>query len=146
MWDRYGGSAESIAVVTTFEALKASLPARVDVGHIEYVDIGCDEMAGHSSNPSHRAFQKLREFEDEREVRAVIFDYPQSGVALGTDIAIQPGTDVGYHVPVDVTRLMKRVVISPDSPRILDEVKAKATAAGLTIDIVPSNLSRRPTY
>jgi hypothetical protein len=141
MWDRYGRGNESVAVVTTFESLRKAMPGRADVGHVDYIDFGGEEAA-FSSNPSLRAFQKLRELEDEREVRAVLFDYPEPG----SEIEIEPGTDVGYHVPVDLELLVHRVVISPDTTDIIDEIRTEVARRGLSADVVSSAIARKPVY
>jgi hypothetical protein len=146
MWDRYGKGNEAVAVTAAFQRLRESVPERVDVGHVDYIDVGRDDIINQSSNPSHRAFQKVREFEDEREVRAVIFDWPESGPKPGEEIAIEPGTEIGYHVPVDIARLIQRVVVSPETPHITDEVRSRVLASGLNVEVTPSSLSRKPTY
>ena len=146
MWDRYGRGKEAVAVVTTFQCLRESVPERVDVGHVDYIDIGIDEIVNHSSNPSHRAFQKVRELEDEREVRGVFFDWPETGPEPSEEIAIKPGTEIGYRIPVDVVRLIQRVVVSPKSPHAIDEVRSRVLTAGLNIEVAPSSLSRKPTF
>lgn len=146
MWDRYGRGGEAVAVVTTFDALKQSVPEHVDVGHMDYIDAGSDEIRNHSANPSHRAFQKRREFEDEREVRCVIFDYPEHGPKPDEEIPIAAGTDTGYHVPVDLSRLVAGAVVSPDSPQIIGEVRQKLVESGIEVEIVPSTLLTPPTY
>ena len=120
MWDRYGRGSDAVAIVTTFESLKRSFQRQVDLGHVDYVDAASEEIGNYFSNPSHRAFQKRREFEDEREVRGVIFDFPEGAVKAGEEIPISPGTEIGYHVPVDLSVLVKCVVISPDRPAILE--------------------------
>jgi hypothetical protein len=146
MWDRYGGGKEAVALVTTFQRLCDSVPARVDVGHVDYVDVGNDEIGALTSNPSQRAFQKVRELDDEREVRGVIFDSPVNAPKPDEEIAIEPGTEIGYRVPVDIDRLVQRVVVSPSTPHILDEVRSRVRNANLNVEVAPSTLSRRPTY
>lgn len=147
MWDRYGKGEEAIAMVTTFQDLKAALPPRADVGHVDYVDFASEEI-GVSSNPSHRAFQKICELEDEKEVRAVLFDYPkgQDDVKPDTEIKIDPKTDIGYRVEVNLEHLIHRVVISPDAPGIIDEVRAEVERNQLSVDVVKSTISRKPAY
>ena len=146
MWDRYGEKSGAVAIVTTFERLKRSLPSQVDVGHVDYLDPASDEIINHSADPSHRAFQKRREFEDEREVRGVIFDWPEHGPKPDEEIPIEPGTEIGYHVSVDLDCLLQRVVISPDSRQIQLDVEHRTRAAGFNVPVVPSDISLRPTY
>ncbi|MGZ4852951.1 MAG: hypothetical protein ACXV3D_07165 [Halobacteriota archaeon] len=139
-------TAVTVAIVTTFDCLKRSFQRQVDVGHVDYVDAASEEIRNYSANPSHRAFQKRREFEDEREVRGVIFDYPERGPKPDEEIPIVPGTEVGYHVPVDLSLLLKQVVISPYSPAILQKVVDGIRNAGLDVPVTPSTLTLRPTY
>jgi hypothetical protein len=146
MWDRYGKGGETVAVVSTFGRLRDSLPDAVDVGHVDYVDIGSDTIVSNLTNPSHRAFQKVRELDDEREVRGVICDWPRHGFGSDGEIPIGVGTEIGYCVPVNLERLVTKIVISPDSPRIIEEVRGRVGAAALTVDVIASNLSRKPTY
>lgn len=146
MWDRYGRQEEAVAVATTFNLLRTSLPNHVDVGHVDYVDVAQEEICEYSVNPSFQAYFKRREYEDEREVRAMVFDYPTVAPKLEEQIPIEPGTEIGYRIPVNIGTLVQRVVVSPDTPAILDEVQDAASNAGLRVDVESSSLTRQPTF
>lgn len=140
MWDRYGKSGVAVAVVTSFGALRESLAGNVDVGHVDYIDIATQQPIAFSSNPSFQAFFKRQEYEDEREVRAMIFDWPLDPPKFEEQIPISPGTEIGYRIPVQLETLIQRVVISPDSPSILTEIRAATSAASLNVAVESSSL------
>lgn len=146
MWDRYGKFKEAVAVLATFGSLRDSLPQNVDVGHVEYVDYAQEQFLGFSVNPSFQAFYKRREYEDEREVRAMIFDWPPISPKFDEPIPIEAGTAIGYHFPVDLSVLLRGVVVSPDTPSIIDQVRGAVATAGLHIDVEPSTLNRPPMF
>jgi len=144
MWDRYGGSEESVALVSTLGRLREAVPERVDVGHVDYIDFTTEQFF--TSNPGHRAFLKVRELEDEREVRGVIVDWPQTGPDGRWTISIDEGQKNGYYVPVDLARLLQRVVVSPNSPEIVAEVASALRRHALHAEVCSATLSRIPMY
>jgi hypothetical protein len=97
-------------------------------------------------NPSFQAFYKRPEYEDEREVRAMIFDWPATPPKFDEQIPIEPGTEIGYGIPVNLGTLLRGVVISPETPEIIDEVRKEVAQAGLQIDVESSSLNRSPMF
>jgi hypothetical protein len=144
MWDRYGTGEESVAVVSTLARLRATVPERVDVGHVDYVNFETEMF--YSANPSHRAFQKILQLQDEREVRAVISDPTNTNPDGKWSIVIKQGEERGYHVSVDVAGLIESVVISPRSQHIIDEIRDLIKRHGLNVEVRPSTLSAPPVY
>jgi len=92
-----------------------------------------------------RCFPKGRELEDEREVRAVIYDPPVTENGRWS-ITIPDELKTGYGVDVQVENLLGRIVISPASAQIYGEIVAEVAAAGIDAPITQSDLVRRPDY
>lgn len=143
MWERYGKGGQAVAIVTTLDKLIDAMPESVTVGHVEYVDFQTHQSFSFSIQA--RCFLKGRELEDEREVRAVLQDPPL--VENGRwSISIPDDLKAGFGVDVRIENLVGRIVISPASPQVLDEVAAEVRAAGIDAPVSHSELLRRPDY
>ncbi len=139
-WRNYAGgpTKAGIAIVSTQERLKRALPENVLVSRVWYLDF--EAAQEYSANPRIRAIVKSVEFEDERECRGIIHDFPSDG-----DSYWNVPTDDGYHVATNLESLIWRVIISPYSPNIIDIVGETLSRAGLEITPEQSTLNR-PRY
>jgi hypothetical protein len=142
MWKLYGHTDESVAVETEYGILADVLPTNVYLGLVNYIDYESQWLP--EGNTFYAFVHKRRSFEHEREVRAIIQDFPTQ------DNKVQTGAEndlPGLHVEVDVGRLVKHVHISPTSPEWFHSLITDVTRQfGLTFDIQKSNLSSEPLF
>jgi hypothetical protein len=143
MWERYGKGEPAVAIATTLDKLIDAMPDQITVGHVEYVDLLTHQSFSFSLLA--RCYLKGRELEDEREVRAVLYDPPV--VENGRwSISIPEDKKSGFGVEVRLEDLLGKVVISPGSPQIIDEIKSEVESAGIDALVSQSELVRRPEY
>jgi len=143
MWERYSKTGDSVAIVSTLNQLVEAVPENVTVGHVEYIDFASEWSW--SANPRDRAFLKSRTLEDEREVRAVLVEPPITRDGRWA-ITIPPGEEIGHRVPVKLSTLVTRVVLSPKSVRCADDVLAALAAAGIAAPVDLSECCAGPRY
>lgn len=142
MWERHGRP--EVAIVSTFGQVGTSFLSNAQVGHVDYIDH--DSEPSYSLNPLDRAFQKQRGYEDENEVRAVIVDPRRVGDCGISKTYVEPGKEDGYFVHADLRQLIGRIVISPFTPHIRDEVTQAVAGSGLPIPVDASEMSQKPRY
>lgn len=104
MWRLYSPREEAVAVQSTYERLRAALPARVRLHLVTYVD-DPDRIAG--ADRVDRFFYKRKAYEHEKELRAVL---PIERTA-GADRARE--TEGGWLLPIDPDAVIERVYVSP---------------------------------
>lgn len=118
MWHCYTRTSESVAVATTYRALRACLPAYVNVGMVRYIDY-LNELLP-SLNLFEYVTHKNISFSFEREVRAVAMPPATEGLGAAHFQAshFESETQKGFLVfapEVDVGNLIHRVVLHPRS-------------------------------
>jgi hypothetical protein len=119
MWRLYCGPHEGIAMVTTFDKLKASLtdPA-ARLGAVRYLDYSRDTLP--SDNAYEPIMHKRIAFEHEQEVRVVLIMPPEAAGHLGPP---------GLEMPWNVETVLDRIVVSSYAPKwyldVVREVLAK---------------------
>ena len=123
MWERYVTGYEGIAICSTYERLESSfdiydgrerqrnkdgtdLQLFVRIGMVKYIHYDRDE-----GDIEQLSLLKRREFEDEREVRAVVLDRSYLGDPHPTRFPTG-----GDYVPVDLTELVEAVYVAPGAP------------------------------
>ena len=118
MWETYA-DADGVAVRTTFQHLKESIPSvaerPVTIGKIEYVDYLRKEVPRFGWAP---LFHKRMEYHSEGEVRAVLPGPPLKDEYLtNLDLDIRLDPDVaeqrGRYIPVNLEILVQEVVLPP---------------------------------
>ena len=144
MWDKYHIRNSGIAIKTTLENLKNSLPdePNVFIGKIEYIenhnqiDIPIDDVENFLHYPY---FYKRKPFQYEQEVRAII------------DVAsIRRGTpyEFGRPVEINVETLMSEnseVIVSPHADRwIASTLQLIVERCGYQFPVNPSKLLDPP--
>lgn len=121
MWERYiekeDGKINGIAIQTTYSKLKNSLPKDVNniyLGKMKYIDFENESIP--SGNSYNTFFHKMREFEDEREIRVAV-----SGLWFENGHLINPD---GIFCPINLNELIEKIFIySKDNE--FDELKSK---------------------
>ena len=134
MWKYYG--AGGIAVKTTAKALWKSLSLdsdRLRIARIQYVEHGEHDFGSSGYSMLGPLFLKQHGWECEQEVRAVVLpvDESRSGVEL----------------PVGLTSLVERIVVSPEYPTWgIPALRKVVELAGLSVPIEISTLSAKPPH
>ena len=117
-------------------------PTTVHIGRVEYVDYRSTFIPEHSIYPAFLC--KRISFEYEREVRALITEFPPSdGAGLG---AHSPDVwDVGRYCQIELGQLIHEVVVSPLSPEwFIQLVQSVASKYGLRSPVRRSSLADVP--
>lgn len=137
MWKNYAGPF-GVAIRSTYGRLNAALPLTwrsqaVLLGKVTYGVYSSLDYVRDVSNHFNIFMSKPLEYEDEREVRAVINDWrlTKEQAASGLTVSILPHT------------LVEAVVVAPGSPRwFVDSVSAACRAFELDVPIELSDLDR----
>ena len=141
MWSRYSNLEDGVAIKTTFRSLADSLTCEspVEISRIFYLDYERDWVPeGFMFAP---LLCKRKNFEHEREVRAFVTDIPDKG---SDGYAIFKQTPGDYY-DVDVSVLVKEVVLAPSSVPWLEEIaKTTLDKFGLEVPVRKSSLSEKP--
>jgi len=144
MWKLYTRTNEAVAVQSTYATLRKCLPdgqsaqPRVYLGTVQYVDYDTETI------PEGNAFwplvHKRRGFAHEHELRAVTAD-----MELAASGKQAPS---GITIPVEVDRLVHRVVIAPTAPTWFPDLVARIVERfGLKKELVfPSVLDALPVF
>lgn len=135
MWKVYGRGEQGVAIQTTLNGLMRSLAADTDktvyIGHVRYYREP-DNNPPNTNVYIWRFMRKRIAFQHEKELRAVVIDGPNQGLA-------------GVNVPVNLDDLIGRVVISPyAAPWVAPLVKSLASRLGYKFEVVPSEASAPP--
>lgn len=130
MWKIYGGGPEGLAIQSCVERLRKSIRAQnefpIYVDTVKYRD----SFESQSSCELPRFFEKLRPYEYEKEVRAVIdlrSRYRQSQLPF-SDLEKRQFQELlsngGLYINVDIDTLVERIVLSPEVPRWFSDLVA----------------------
>ena len=145
MWKLYLKTDEGVAIRSTFRRLADSLgmtEQKVHIGKVKYINYETDWLP--EGNIYYPFVHKRMNFEDERELRAVIYTPP---IVEGAIDYHQPSPDPGAYVPVDVNLLVERVFVSPTAPAWFRElVGSVVTRYGLDKEVARSELGEDPVY
>ncbi|WP_342045897.1 hypothetical protein [Bacillus sp. OTU530] len=146
MWKLYLKSNEGIAIQSTFQKLCNSFSSEereVYIGMVAYIDYVSDTIP--IKNSFHPFLHKRRSFEHERELRAVIAEFPTKGDAI--DYSAHP-FEFGDYVPVDLSTLIESVYVAPTAPKwIVELVERVLKKYGLEDKpVIQSSLLDKPTF
>lgn len=146
MWRLY--SPEGVAVRSTFRRLCTSLanePEPVHVGEIRYVDFRMEQPPTYG-NTLAVAYYKRKEFEHERELRAVVVKPPADWTSGSPPYAERRDSHPKYmKVASDLDTLIDRVYISPGRPAsFAEQVRGLLRQRRLDKPIAPSSLDDLP--
>jgi hypothetical protein len=119
MWTVYLGGREGVALQTTVGELRAELDrgsgdTPVYVGAVTYLDYARQSWGAY--RPFNAVMHKRRSFAHEQELRAVVVRPTWAELSdFGAYPERLPHT-TGVGIPVDLDRLIRRVVVSPRAP------------------------------
>lgn len=144
MWRIYSESGKAIAIQSTFERLRGELKKDILCGEIKYSDYRTATIP----EPSYvEPFMNKREsFSHERELRALTMDkWPQRG-SSGWDYTAK-ATGEGEVVPVNLNKLIEKVLISPMAPDwYLEATRDVVKKYRLKCEVSRSSLDTDPFY
>ena len=136
MWGCYSGHVESVAIWTSYEALRDLLPSHVQMGIVRYIDYATARLP--TVNMFEYIMHKNIGYSFEQEVQAVAF--PPAVPELGADefhadlfeLEAAPGFIV-YAPSVDLTRLIQGLFLHPDaSPDFEAQIVELCARSGLS--------------
>ncbi len=143
MWRLYVGDGNGLAVESTYERLIAAIGGelRVFVGSVQYADWNRSIIPeGNMLTPF---LYKRIGFEYEREIRAIIQDLPIVDKKVDWSHPLKPG----LTVPVDVTRLVTRIRLSPVTDHWYREVvESVIEKYGYAVEVTQSDLAGDPVF
>lgn len=144
MWRLYSREREGIAIKTTFQRLRDSFTTdeTIFIGKVNYVDY--QTHFTREDNTMGAYLDKRKSFEHEREVRAVVQNFPSRDGALdlSTDIC-----DVGISFEIDIDLLVLEVVIDARADDwFLELIAAIAARYDLNAPVTRSVLAEEPSF
>jgi hypothetical protein len=148
MWSCYAPEAESVAIKTTYAALRKCLPSYVEMGTVRYIDYasGCLPTMNMFEYVTH----KDSYYAFEREVRAVAVP-PFAGPDVADfsknyfECESRPGFLV-YAPVVDLPELVQGVVLHPDAPSDFEKETASLCRRKGLAQPEASRKNREPAF
>ena len=145
MWKSYSRETDGIAIKTDFNSFKRSLisPEDIYVGKINYIDY--ESHAIPEDNAFSPLLYKRQDFKYEEEVRAITTMLPNSGEERDPALDI---CDVGKYYEVDLSLLIKAIVVAPYADDWFLELVQSVVANlyKLDVPVVKSNLAQEPIW
>ena len=144
MWKLYSREHDGIAIRTDFKSFKESFTCSEDIfiGRVAYVDYETNFID--ERNLLAPYLSKRKSFEHENEVRALNIAFPTHNgkIDLSQDVY-----DVGTYYEVDLSLLIKEVIVAPYAEDWLVElVQSVAARYTLKAPISRSSLADAPTW
>ena len=145
MWSSYARETDGVAIKTDFGSLTNSLTDSQDiyVGKVNYVDY--EHYFIPEDNFLSPFLHKRQDFSHEQEVRAIVSTIPlkDNEIDFSQDI-----WDIGEYYEVDLSLLIKQIVVAPLAPdwflELIQSVVVKRYK--LEVPIVRSNLAQKPIW
>lgn len=133
MWAAY--APHGIAIKSKFYKLAEQLSVNAVVGPVLYKNYSTDFI---TEGTQMRYFQKRHNFKDEREVRALISEFPEENLTITNPYE-------GKTVKVDLSVLIDNVVCRPFADKTeIASIKKMISDVGLNIPVIESELSGDP--
>lgn len=151
MWGLYARTNEAIAVQSTYARLRDCLPSEADayMGEVRYMDYDTEWLP--EGNTFAPFVHKRKSFEHEREIRAVIQDWPtrpsEEGTGGVTDVG-KLNAEAGRHIEVPINDLLVAVYVAPTAPVWFRDLVGAVTQRYGFQDkpIIRSSLDEGPVY
>jgi len=141
MWRLYTQTQDAVAIRSTYERLARCLSNDALIGLVHYVDF--EQMTIALTNAFLPLVFKRKSFEHEREVRAVIAEYPKENGRL----VYRPNTKPGRPIHVDLAALIEAVYVAPLARDwFLELVQLMCGNAGLAVDVRRSSLDSKAVW
>jgi hypothetical protein len=158
MWKIYAGDGSGVAIQSSVGQLKQAVHCNV-IGEVEYIDFE-EHAASRPAGLNECAYMyKRKEFSFEQELRALIAgdhyltvqfhnEDGSQGTAEHHDYYLVKPRDPnlsGIFAPVDLDRLVTRLVIAPLAPEwFVEAVKFITTKLGFSFPVCRSEVARTP--
>jgi len=152
MWKMYGN--DGIAIQSTFQKFKQALEnkngkEKIYFSQITYIDY-TEHRFDNSLNLNLPFFHKHKSFENEQEIRAIIFETPISNSNILDVEALSP-TQEGITITIEdnsIAKMIEKIHVAPKSPDfVIHALKDVVKKYGVSEDIVKkSNLDIDPIY
>jgi hypothetical protein len=155
MWRLYGPNGGAVAIRSRVSRLRRALstvPLRQGfggkdfafIGKIEYIDYSTDRIPDGSF--AAQFYRKQRSFEHERELRAMLLQFPRDESGERPDYQRQP-SDTGIAAPVEINVLIEGIAVAPQAPSWLLGVVTRVCKR-YGVDAVPtqSAMDATPLY
>jgi hypothetical protein len=147
MWKAYTQNEPGVVVRTSFDRLKQCFQSsafNVFIGAVEYVDYAHDNFLSNVQSHGVDLFQpylhKRKQFEHEREIRAILFPHDPNGSEFPVGIEQD-----GISMPVDLGILLEEVRVASTTARwFFDLVRSVSQKYGVTTDIRISEMAGDP--
>src|SRR5207249_4280374 len=136
MWRLYAPTTAAVAIRSTVRRLRSAVALapppppgfggsdRVHIGMIDYIDFASQRIPDGSF--AAQFFRKRRSFEHERELRALVLQFPLASPDH-VDYERRP-TDAGLPVKVDLAQLIDKVLVAPQAPNWYANLVARVAA------------------
>jgi hypothetical protein len=150
MWTVYLGGREGVALQTTVGELRAELDrgsadTPVYVGAVSYLDYARQSWGAY--RPFNAVMHKRRSFAHEQELRAVVVRPTWAELADYGEHPDRLPRSTGVEVPVNLDRLIRRVVVSPRAPEwYVNLVASMLHRFGCERTPVQSDLYTNPSF
>jgi hypothetical protein len=149
MWGCYTASSESVAIRTTYAALRSAIPSYVEMGVIRYIDYATKRLP--SMNMFEYIMHKDVYYAFEQEVRAVAFPPAVKELGLENFEANHFESEsvrgfLVYAPPLDIGKLIHGIVLHPNAA---DAYTRKVRDLCTTYDLPlpePSRRTRKPGF
>ena len=146
MWGLYLKSNEGIAMQSTYNRLKNCFregTPDIHIGVVNYIDYTSDSIL--ENNLFYRFLNKRKSFEHEKELRAIIFQFPPNR-DNPPNLPKPPFKD-GIGVDVDLDLLVEKIKLAPKSPKWIRElVKLVMTEYRLNKPLIQSSIDDKAIY
>ena len=148
MWRLYLKSDEGIAIQSTYSRLESSfLPSgeQIYAGVVKYIDYETEWMP--EGNLFYPFVHKRQSFAHENELRCVLCRFPKGKVESDPLDFSQETISEGVSVPVDLSLLIAKIFVAPESPSWLRRlVESVARKYAIDAPIIQSALASEPVY
>jgi hypothetical protein len=144
MWKIYSNQNKAVAIQSTFDLLKKGMNSsvfgkRVKIGVVRYLDYDNELFSDDAIGLYYGVISKRKEFEYEKEVRAVIYT-PEGSKP---DVTINDG----FPVKIDLNMLIEKVYVSPTADDwFLNLVRLESKTYDCIFEVNQSPLYKRPGY
>ena len=150
MWKLYSKDDNGIAIKTNFDSFARSFTTTQDIfiGKVSYIDYETDPLPHNSL--LNVFLCKRKSFEHENEVRAIVQIPPPGDQNEGREGVIdlsQDICDVGNDYEVNLSLLIKEVIVSPYAPNWhLELIQSIAARYSSEAPVIKSRLGDPPTW
>jgi len=142
MWAQYAKVNAGIALQTTYARLRGALPENAALGMVRYIDYESEMIS--LQNILGFYMHKRREFEDEREVRALVWAHEFNPATQQPFVRVDASV-LGLNVPIDIQQAIENIVVAPGCQGwfhgLINSVLARYQVA---LEVQRSELERQP--